>query len=108
SMFDVVMTLGFDAIDDYHDISILNPLVPTGLFAGVYTVAEDIFPAGVNYNEILNLWGGEGPVVIDDGFIGTPNQNNAGQRGFDFSDRGTYQVAATPEPASLIVWAGLV
>lgn len=113
SAFDVDLTLGFDGIDDSHTINILTPVVPIGVFAGVYSVKEHIFGGGVNYLPVTSpavpglFPGGTGDVVIDDGSIGSAVATGAVLRGFNFSDAGTYRLNPTPEPAAVLVWAGL-
>jgi hypothetical protein len=107
SGFDVALEAGLDGIDDSHNIQIFTA-APGGLFDGTYSVRSDVFGSGVEFLDLTNsVSGGVGQVIIENGAIAGPGATGVGVRGFNFSDRGTFQVNAVPEPATIIGFLAL-
>lgn len=103
SGFTVSMIAGFDGVDDYHLVEIDDR--PRGFFDSAYTVKSDIFGAGVKYKELDGLGGAKGDIVLSDGGIKSPG--SSGANGYGFSDEGSYQINAVPEPTSVAIWGVL-
>ncbi|HBJ37989.1 MAG TPA: hypothetical protein DDZ51_25175 [Planctomycetaceae bacterium] len=110
SSFDVALEAGLDGIDDSHNIQIFfgGSGGPIGAFNGTYTVRSDVFGSGVQFLDLTNaLSGGVGQIIIENGSISSPESTGVGVRGFNFSDRGTFQVNAVPEPSTIIGFLAL-
>lgn len=107
SLFDVVLTAGLIG-DDFHDVTIISPTVPLGVFAGAYTVFADV-KGTVKYDPIASLIkpAASGDIVIDDGSIAGPGSGANGGivRGWNFSDGGNFLVDPVPEASTLVVWS---
>ena len=117
------MILGFDGIDDFHDLELesatytslatLAGLVGTGTtiaeFRAAYTILESIF--SVNFNDVtVTDFGGStvtGDIVtFGNTEIAAPSGGEF-SRGWLFSDDGDFLINPAPEPSSLILWGSL-
>lgn len=119
SDFEAVAILGFDGVDDHHNISSfgadLTDLsvaagfagtgVPFALFNGTYSITDHSFGGGTIFLPLTNvISGAEGDVTIVNGFISGTNSDTIG-KGWDYNDDGDFVINAVPEPTSLAIFA---
>lgn len=126
NLFDVVLTAGFDGIDDSQvltatsigalpgdltNLARLNTFAGTGAtfanFSASYSIIDTNFAAPSAFLEIFNpILNNFGQMTITNGLL-TFSDTFGLPLGWDFQDDGDYRVNAVPEPASLATFAGM-
>jgi hypothetical protein len=107
SSWDLVLTAGFDGVDDTY---VINELAPaTATFDAAFTVFDHAFGGSVQFLDMASfgLPGVNGNITTNGGFI-FPPFGIPGSKNFEFQDRGVFFVNAVPEPGYAAIFGCII